>query len=123
MNQKEKSTEVQAQTQEILSAISSEIPLMIKNILLMVFSEDSGKTLGKAAAAYYKELKQGGLPEEVAIRLTEDYMRAFTSLADLALPEKLRSLKKSRAIKAKHALLKKLSNDQNKKKPTAIIDE
>jgi len=123
MNQKEKSTEVQAQTQEILSAISSEIPLMIKNILLMVFSEDSGKTLGKAAAAYYKELKQGGLPEEVAIRLTEDYMRAFTSLADLALPEKLRSLKKPRAIKAKHALLKKLSSTQTKKKPTAIIDE
>jgi hypothetical protein len=85
--------DTRAQTQEILKAISAEIPFMIKNILNLVFSEDSGRTLGKAAAAYYKELRNGGLPEEAAVRLTENYMKAFTSLADFALPEKLRSMK------------------------------
>ena len=39
--------------------------------------------MGKAAAAYYKELKNGGLPEAVAVKLTEDYMRTFTSLGDM----------------------------------------
>jgi hypothetical protein len=67
----------------ILSAVSSEVPSMIKNILASVFSEEAGRSMGKAAAAYYKELKQGGLPDQVAVRLTEDYMRTFTSIGDM----------------------------------------
>jgi hypothetical protein len=39
--------------------------------------------MGKAAAAYYKELKNGGLPDQVAVKLTEEYMRTFTSLGDM----------------------------------------
>lgn len=42
-----------------------------------------GKNMGKAAAAYYKELKAGGLPEQVAVKLTEDYMRTFTNIGDM----------------------------------------
>ena len=68
---------------EILSVVSSEVPSLIKSILASVFSEEAGKSMGKAAAAYYKELKNGGLPEQVAVKLTEDYMRTFTSLGDM----------------------------------------
>ena len=68
---------------EILNAVSSQIPPMIKNILASVFSEEAGRNLGKAAAAYYKEMKQGGLPEQVAVKLTEDYMRTFSSIGDM----------------------------------------
>ena len=68
---------------EILGVVSSEVPTMIKSILASVFSEEAGKNMGKAAAAYYKELKNGGLPEQVAVKLTEDYMRTFTSLGDM----------------------------------------
>jgi hypothetical protein len=68
---------------EILSVVSSEIPAMIKNILSSVFSEEAGRNMGKAAAAYYKELKDGGLPEPVAVKMTEEYMRTFTSLGDM----------------------------------------
>jgi hypothetical protein len=68
---------------KILNAVSSEVPSMIKNILASVFSEEAGRSMGKAAAAYYKELKQGGLPDQVAVRLTEDYMRTFTSIGDM----------------------------------------
>jgi len=116
MTDEKNTPEVRAQTQEILRTISSEIPMMIKNILYLVFSEDSGRTLGKAAAAYYNELKNGGLPEEAAIRLTEDYMRAFTSLADLALPEKLRGMKQPSASQAKNERLKRTLNSKQKKK-------
>jgi hypothetical protein len=116
--------ELRAQTQEILRTISSEIPLMIKNILALVFSEDSGRTLGKAAAAYYKELKNGGLPEEVAIKLTQDYMHAFTSLADLALPEKLRGMKNKESTQEKRVPLRKVPiKDIKKKKQTDYADE
>lgn len=68
---------------EILGVVSSEVPTLIKSILASVFSEEAGKNMGKAAAAYYKELKNGGLPEQVAVKLTEDYMRTFTSLGDM----------------------------------------
>jgi len=68
---------------EILSVVSSEIPAMIKSILSSVFSEEAGRNMGKAAAAYYKELKDGGLPEPVAVKMTEEYMRTFTSLGEM----------------------------------------
>ena len=68
---------------EILSVVSSEIPAMIKSILSSVFYEEAGRNMGKAAAAYYKELKDGGLPEQVAVKMTEEYMRTFTSLGDM----------------------------------------
>src|SRR5512136_2536170 len=68
---------------EVLSVVSAEVPSMIKNILSSVFSEEAGKNMGKAAAAYYKELKNGGLPEQVAVKMTEDYMKTFTSIGDM----------------------------------------
>jgi hypothetical protein len=68
---------------EILKVVSEEVPGLIKNLLSTVFSEEAGKNMGKAAAAYYKELKAGGLPEQVAVKLTEDYMRTFTSIGDM----------------------------------------
>lgn len=68
---------------EILGVVSTEVPAMIKSILSSVFSEEAGKNMGKAAAAYYKELKDGGLPEQVAVKMTEEYMRTFTSLGDM----------------------------------------
>jgi hypothetical protein len=68
---------------EILGVVSAEVPSLIKNILGSVFSEEAGRSMGKAAAAYYKELKNGGLPEPVAVKLTEDYMRTFTSIGDM----------------------------------------
>jgi hypothetical protein len=68
---------------EILSVVSSEVPSLIKNVLGSVFSEEAGRNMGKAAAAYYKEMKDGGLPEQVAVKLTEDYMRTFSSIGDM----------------------------------------
>ncbi len=68
---------------EILGVVSTEIPTMIKSILSSVFSEEAGRNMGKAAAAYYKELKDGGLPEQVAVKMTEEYMRTFTSIGEM----------------------------------------
>jgi len=83
--EREKRHEMQSpeNIKEILSVVSAEVPSLIKNILGSVFSEEAGRSMGKAAAAYYKELKNGGLPEPVAVKLTEDYMRTFTSLGDM----------------------------------------
>lgn len=80
----ERHTKREAQeVKEILGVVSTEIPALIKGLLSSVFSEEAGTSMGKAAAAYYKQLKEGGLPEAVAVKLTEDYMRTFTSLGDM----------------------------------------
>jgi hypothetical protein len=71
------------EVKEILSAVSTQVPALIKSILSSVFSEEAGRNMGKAAAAYYKELKDGGMPEDVAVRMTQEYMRTFTSLGSL----------------------------------------
>jgi len=84
IDREEKSSKKEAEeVKEILNVVSSEVPAMIKSILAAVFSEEAGKNMGKAAAAYYKELKNGGLPDAVAVKLTEDYMSTFTSLGDM----------------------------------------
>jgi len=84
IERKEKDAKREAEeVKEILSAVSTEVPALIKSILASVFSEEAGRNMGKAAAAYYKELKESGLPEDVAVKMTQDYMRTFTSLGEM----------------------------------------
>ena len=71
------------EVREILSVVSKEVPALIKGIIASVFSEEAGRSMGKAAAAFYKELKESGMPDEVAVKMTENYISVFTSLGDL----------------------------------------
>ena len=68
---------------EVFRVLSTEIPALIKGIIASVFSEEAGRSMGKAAAAFYKELKESGMPDEVAVKMTENYIGVFTSLGDL----------------------------------------
>lgn len=81
---REKSPKEEAEEiKELLSVVSTEIPALIKNIMASVFSEDAGRNMGKAAAAFYKELKDSGMPNDLALKMTEDYMKTFTGFGDL----------------------------------------
>ncbi|MEM2920847.1 MAG: hypothetical protein QXF26_00850 [Candidatus Bathyarchaeia archaeon] len=68
---------------EVLSVVSKEIPELIKGLVTSVFSEEAGRNMGKAAAAFYKELKEVGMPEETAIKMTENYISTFTNFGDV----------------------------------------
>lgn len=68
---------------QILGAVSTEVPALIKSIVSAVFSEEAGRNMGRAAAAFYKELKESGMPDDVAVEMTQDYIRVFTSLGDI----------------------------------------
>ena len=67
----------------VLGVVSKEVPALIKGIIRSVFSEEAGRDMGKAAAAFYKELKESGMPEDVAVKMTENYLSVFTSLGDI----------------------------------------
>lgn len=81
---KEKRAKEEAEEiKEVLAVISTEVPALIKGLIGSVFSEEAGRDLGRAAAAFYKELKEGGMPEDVAVKLTENYIGTFTSIGDV----------------------------------------
>ncbi len=67
----------------ILEAVSRELPALIKGLVGSVFSEQAGRDMGKAAAAFYSELKQGGMPDETAVKMTENYISVFTNLGQV----------------------------------------
>lgn len=79
----EKEKEDVEELKEVLSVVSREVPNLIKSIIASVFSEEAGRDMGRAAAAFYKELKEAGLPEEIAVKMTENYISVFTSLGDV----------------------------------------
>lgn len=81
--EKAKKKEDVEELREVLSVVSKEVPNLIKSIVQSVFSEEAGRDMGKAAAAFYKELKESGMPEETAVKMTENYILVFTSLSDV----------------------------------------
>lgn len=67
---------------EVLSVVSDKVPALIKGLVQSVFSAEAAADMGKAAATYYKELKAGGIPDEVAIKMTQDYIGTFTRISE-----------------------------------------
>ncbi len=68
---------------EILSVVSDKVPGLIKGLVNAVFSEESARNMAKAAATYYSELKAGGLPDDVALRMTQEYVSIFSKFGDV----------------------------------------
>jgi len=69
--------------EEVLKAVSEQIPALIKGLIGSIFSAEAGRNMGAAAVSFYKELKAGGLPDEVAVKMTQDYVKTFTNLGDI----------------------------------------
>ncbi len=70
------------EVREILSVVSEKVPALIKGLMSSVFSADSAKEMGKAAATYYSELKAGGIPDDVAVQMTKEYIGTFSKISD-----------------------------------------
>jgi hypothetical protein len=88
IGEKEKKTRIgekedAEELKEVLGIVSKEVPGLIKGIISAVFSEEAGTDMGKAAAAFYKQLKEAGMPEDSAVEMTENYMSAFTNLSNI----------------------------------------
>jgi hypothetical protein len=66
----------------ILAVVSKEIPNLVKGILEAFFSPGSAADIGKAVAAFYKNLKEGGIPEEQALSMTRDYLGTITKWSE-----------------------------------------
>jgi len=94
---KERKMEDAEEVKAILGVVSKELPPLIKGIIGSVFSEESGRDMGKAAGAFYKELKESGMPDETAVKMTENYISVFTSLGNIMKKLDLGKGEKSRS--------------------------
>lgn len=65
---------------ELLDEISTKIPRMLEGINKVMYSPEAGGNAGKSVGAFYRELLQSGVPEDVALKLTEKYMFSLNDL-------------------------------------------
>ncbi|OYT49662.1 hypothetical protein B6U79_01420 [Candidatus Bathyarchaeota archaeon ex4484_231] len=68
---------------QVLKTVSEMVPNLIKGIMNSIFSAEAGKNMGAAAANFYKELKAAGIPEDVAVKMTQDYVKTFTDIGGI----------------------------------------
>lgn len=60
---------------KVISEFIDKLPKLISELMEAIYATDIGEKLGKSIGEYYKKLKESGIPEEVAIRLTENYAK------------------------------------------------
>lgn len=68
---------------EIFDTLSTKIPTMIRGILDSLFSPEAAASMGKAVAEFYKNLKEGGIPEDEAMAMTKDYLSTLTRWSEM----------------------------------------
>ena len=71
------------EVEKILKTVSEMVPNLVKGVLGAIFSPEAGKSMGAAAANFYKEIKASGMPEDVAVKMTQDYVKTFTDIGSL----------------------------------------
>ena len=69
---------------ELLDEISTKVPKLLEGIQKSYYSVENGTNAGKSIGAFYKELLNAGMTNDVALRLTERFMVSVKDLSDLA---------------------------------------
>lgn len=72
---------------ELLDEVSTKLPKLLEGIQKSYYSVENGSNAGKSIGAFYKELIEAGMPNDVALRLTERFMVSVKDLTDLAHKE------------------------------------
>ena len=78
MTKREREFEDVAELREVLNVISEfieKLPKILNELISALYAADMGEKLGKNIGEYYKKLKESGIPDEVAIKLTEAYAK------------------------------------------------
>lgn len=63
---------------EVLNVVSTEIPKILDAISKTIYSPENAERLGEQTAAFYKKLKDAGMNDEQAAKLTEAFMANFS---------------------------------------------
>ena len=86
--------------EQVLCVVFEEIPSLLKALASMA-SLHIGKEMTEAAASFYEELQQVRMPDQTALKLTEDYVSIFTDRTQEVMAQALAS---RMLHKAKHEM-------------------
>ncbi len=73
---------------EILDAVSDKIPGMVKGLFNAIYSAEAGAEAGKSVGNFYTNLLESGIPEDLALRLTERYMFSIRDVVEVSKSNK-----------------------------------
>jgi flavodoxin len=62
---------------EIMNTISEKIPALVSGLTDSIYGKDASAKFGTAVANFYKTLKDSGMTDEQAFKLTEQYMSSL----------------------------------------------
>jgi len=63
---------------EVMAVMSTEIPKLLESISKTMFSAENAAKLGEQTAEFYKKLKDAGMTDDQAFKLTQDFMANFS---------------------------------------------
>ena len=62
---------------EILGAVSTEVPDLIRNIFSAIFDPSIAENYGKGIGTLYRQLHEEGLPEEMVEKIVMNFSKTF----------------------------------------------
>jgi hypothetical protein len=66
-----------AEVKELLNAFGEKIPSLLNSLTDAIYGKDASAKFGAAVANFYKTLKDSGMTDEQAFKLTEQYMSSL----------------------------------------------
>ena len=62
---------------EILGVVSEKIPPLLNSLTDSIYGKDASAKFGQAVANFYTTLKESGMTDDQAFKLTEQYMSSL----------------------------------------------
>ncbi|HYM38828.1 MAG TPA: hypothetical protein VEY12_01610 [Thermoplasmata archaeon] len=77
-SRKEKEREFDAEKfKDILNVVGEKIPALLNSLTDSIYGKEASAKFGTAVANFYKTLKDSGMTDEQAYKLTEQYMSSL----------------------------------------------
>lgn len=71
---KSKSSDAE-EVRDILEAVQETIPSLISQLVQSIYSPEVAENIGKSVGTLYQSLKKQGLPDEMVLEMTRNYMK------------------------------------------------
>ncbi|MHA1772357.1 MAG: hypothetical protein ACTSYL_08080 [Candidatus Thorarchaeota archaeon] len=74
---------------EIFSALNESIPTLISGLISSVYSPEAAASMATAIGRFYTKLKEEGIPDELALEMTKQYVSGldFAKMLEMASGE------------------------------------
>ena len=65
------------EVKKVIEAFSEKVPGLLNNLTDVLYSKSSAEKYGQAVANFYRTLRDSGMTDEQAYKLTEQYMSSL----------------------------------------------